>query len=163
MLLKSYEPIEGFLDEEMRCGYRVSREIKSLWAVELDLYTAFCRVCEANGLRHFVSYGTLLGAVRHGGFIPWDDDIDILMPREDYNRLLKIGSDSFGEPYFFQTTLTEKYFWRAHIQLRNSNTTGYVPQDACKDINRGIFLDIAPLVEVSDSKIGRWFHRAALK
>lgn len=64
-----------------------SQEFKEL---TLDMMDHFAQFCEKNGLRYLIDYGTLLGAVRHQGFIPWDDDIDVTMPREDYNRLLSL-------------------------------------------------------------------------
>ena len=74
---------EGFLEEEERNGYTVSREMKELWAVSLDLIREILEACEAKGIKVFAGYGTLLGAVRHGGFIPWDNDSDLFMMRED--------------------------------------------------------------------------------
>ena len=64
--------------------------------VELEILKHFAAFCDANGLRYFLAYGTLIGAVRHKGFIPWDDDIDVWMPRPDYNRLLEIFNSQNG-------------------------------------------------------------------
>lgn len=145
----------GFLKEEVRCGYRVSEKMKKVWAVELDLLEKFTSVCEKYNLRYFADAGTLIGAVRHQGFIPWDDDVDVVMPREDYDRLFEIAEKEFSYPYFFQTSLTENGFFRTHAQLRNSLTTGFIPYDRDKDINKGIFLDIFVLDGVADSALLR--------
>ena len=72
---------EGFLKEETRCGYTISEEMKTLWAVQLDLTVQLFRICEKHGIRLYLSSGTILGAARHQGFIPWDDDIDLTMTR----------------------------------------------------------------------------------
>ena len=61
-----------------------------LWETELDILDVIDKVCAEHGIRYSLGYGSLLGAVRHGGFIPWDDDLDIMMPREDYERLIQI-------------------------------------------------------------------------
>lgn len=139
-----------FYQEEVRCGYLVSAKMKKIWAAELDLLDKFSQVCERYGLRYFIGAGTLLGAVRHKGFIPWDDDVDVILPREDYDRLWEIAEQEFKPPYFFQTTLSENGFCRTHAQLRNSNTTGCIQEDASKDINRGIFLDVFPMDSLPD-------------
>ncbi len=135
---------ENFLDEENRCGYTVSGEMKKVWAVELDLLAALDAVCKSNNLKYCIAAGTLLGAVRHKGFIPWDDDIDIYMLREDYDKLIQLDKE-FKFPYFLQTTYSEKKLFRTHAQLRNSDTTGCIETDCYQDINRGIFIDIFPL------------------
>ena len=101
-----------FLQEE-RDNYVVSPKMKKIWAVELDLLNEFARVCEENGLKWFAHAGTMLGAVRHKGFIPWDDDIDLIMPREDYERFCRIAPVAFSNPYFFQNEQTDRYFARA--------------------------------------------------
>lgn len=141
----------SFYQEEVRCGYTVSSKMKKIWAVELDLLDQFSQVCERHGLRYFIGAGTLLGAVRHKGFIPWDDDVDVILPREDYDRLWQIAEQEFKPPYFFQTTLSENGFFRTHAQLRNSNTTGFLPEDARKRVNCGIFLDIFPMDSLPDA------------
>ena len=154
---------EDFLREEVRCDYVVTEKMKRVWATELGMLHRFGQVCQKHGLRWYAMGGTLLGAVRHKGFIPWDDDIDLLMPREDYNRLLEIGAEEFSSPYFLQTPCSEHNFFRTHAQLRDSRTTGAIRQDRERDINRGIFMDIFPLDEVPESVSELKKHRKRLR
>ena len=91
---------DHFLEEEVRDGYTVSKEMKEVWAVELDLLAEFMRVCDRHGIVYYADAGTILGAVRHKGFIPWDDDIDVMMMRDQYDKLQKIGPEEFRHPYF---------------------------------------------------------------
>ena len=135
-----------FLQEE-RNGFVVSAQMKKIWAVELDLLNEFARVCEENRLKWFVHAGTMLGAVRHQGFIPWDDDIDVVLPRNDYDRLCKLAPTAFSQPYFFQCEETDHFFARAFSRLRNSNTTAILEYERPYHFpfNQGIFIDIFPL------------------
>lgn len=142
-----------FYREEERCGFTVSAEMKKVWAVELDLVEKFQQVCDAHGLRYFACGGTLLGAIRHKGFIPWDDDIDLMMPREDYEKLGEIAAAEFTPPYFYQTTYTDKKYARGHAQLRNSNTTGILKNEFRRcSFNQGIFVDIFPYDRIPDDE-----------
>ena len=145
--LKTIKIPDGFLNDEERCGFLVTRKRKEVWAVELDLFAKFHEVCKKYNLRYFADSGTLLGAVRHKGFIPWDDDMDIAMLRGDYDRLCEIASKEFTYPYFFQTEYTDFGSLRGHAQLRNSMTTGILKEEFEKKlkINQGIFFDIFPL------------------
>lgn len=138
---------ESFLEEEERCCYIVTHEMKKVWAVELDLLCQFQLVCKKYGLRYCVDGGTMLGAVRHKGFIPWDDDIDVVMLRNDYDKLCTVASNEFENPYFFQTQETDPGSMRGHAQLRNSETTGILKDEMNGrfSFNQGIFLDIFPL------------------
>ncbi|MBQ3939443.1 MAG: LicD family protein, partial [Clostridia bacterium] len=77
--------------------------LQRVHAVQLRLLKEFDRVCRENGLQYFAVHGTLLGAVRHEGFIPWDDDIDVAMPREDYDRFAALAPKALKTGFFFQT------------------------------------------------------------
>lgn len=137
---------EGFFEEEVRCDYTVSKEMKKVWAVELDLLAEFQRVCKLHDIKYSVCGGTLLGAIRHKGFIPWDDDIDVMMMRDEYEKLCKLTNE-FKHPYFFQTEETDPGSLRGHAQLRNSETTGILKHELKwkRPFNQGIFIDIFPL------------------
>lgn len=140
---------EAFWEEEVRCGYRISSEIKKVWAIEMDLYREFARVCEQYGLTYFTDGGTTLGAIRHEGFIPWDDDFDVCMPRASYEKLKTLAS-AFQSPYFFQNAFTDPAFGYSFMRLRNSNTTVVTePFTHCR-FNQGICLDIFPLDKVTE-------------
>lgn len=80
----------NYFKKEIREGFEVSEMMKRAWAAELEVLQAVIDICNNNNLQYFADWGTLLGAVRHQGFIPWDDDIDICLKREEYNKLLEI-------------------------------------------------------------------------
>ena len=145
---------EGFLDEEVRSGYKVSHEMKKVWAVELDLLAEFQRVCKKHHIKYIASGGTMLGAVRHKGFIPWDDDIDLMMLREEYEKLCEVAPFEFKHPYFFQTAKTDRGFFKGFARLRNSETTAIFNYERKSKFrfNQGIFIDIFPMDNVVDDK-----------
>lgn len=113
-----------------------------VWRCEIDLMEKVLDVCKKHDLSIWVSGGTLLGAVRHKGFIPWDDDIDMVMMRKDYDKLLAVAESEFKYPYFFQTAYTDKQYIHGHAQLRNSETSAILPVDKRQPFNQGIFVDI---------------------
>lgn len=88
-MLTSFE--SSFFEEEVICDFKVQKSMKHYWASAIEVLAQFDLFCTENNIKYFVYYGTLLGAIRHKGFIPWDDDIDIVMPRKDYARLLNIA------------------------------------------------------------------------
>lgn len=89
----------SFFHDEYRCDFLVCEEMKRVWAVELEVLSQIINVCDKYNLEYFVNYGTLLGAVRHKGFIPWDDDIDISLKRSDYNRLFQVLPKELPDNY----------------------------------------------------------------
>ena len=87
--------------------------------VMLRLLLIFDHICRANGLRYWLDAGTLLGAARHGGFIPWDDDVDVMMPEEDYCRFVELGQSSLPYDVFLQTKLTDPHHDITWAKLRD--------------------------------------------
>lgn len=124
--------------------------LREIQLFELKMLKDLAKVCEENGIQYFLSSGTLLGAVRHGGFIPWDDDIDIFMPLPDYRKFLKIGQklldESYGNTYFVQNYRTEKNYHEMWTQIRANNTTSMPVSCKKYDIHFGMCMDIFPLV-----------------
>ena len=111
----------------------------------LDILIYIDKVCKENNIRYWLSSGTLLGAVRHGGFIPWDDDLDIEMLREDYDKFLKVFKEN--EDYALQTQKTDKYFLLPFAKIRDKHST---ISEFCNNSNykhRGIFIDVFCLEE----------------
>ena len=146
---------KSFYEEEART-IKVSRRVKKLWARLLDLLVEFDRVCSKHGIKYVVDGGTLLGALRHDGFIPWDDDIDLIMKRCEYERLCAVAGE-FVHPYFFQNKDTDLMSLRGHAQLRNSDTTGILKSETengrpVYSFNQGIFIDIFVLDNVPDDE-----------
>lgn len=90
---------KDYYEAEVRDGFYVPSEMKRCWAATIGVLEVIDRICKRHGLQYFAEYGTLLGAVRHGGFIPWDDDFDISMKREDYMVFLKAARDELPENY----------------------------------------------------------------
>lgn len=158
---------DDFFKEETKCGFLVTTERKKLWAVILDMMCELDRVCRKHGIRYFLDGGTFLGAVRHKGFIPWDDDGDIIMYRADYERLCEVAPDEFKHPYFLQTNESDPGSVRGHAQLRNSATTGILNCEV-KDgraqytFNQGVFLDIFIFDAVPDRAEELDFYREEL-
>lgn len=146
---------ENFFEEEIRCDYKVSREKKQLWALQIDLYLELARVCEKLGLRYFAMFGTAMGAVRHGGFIPWDDDIDVVMPRDDYEQLCSLYAKEFQSPYFLQTPYTDPGYYVSFAKLRNSNTAQISMPFRNAMFNQGVQIDIFPLDFCDPAEAGR--------
>ena len=135
---------DDFLKEEVICDFLVTTERKKLWAVLLEMLKEFDEVCTKHNLTYFIVYGTLLGAVRHKGFIPWDDDIDVAMPRNDYERFIQLGYE-FKDPLFLQTPYTDHNYFYTPARIRNSNTTGVVTMFQHAGFNQGIWMSVFPL------------------
>lgn len=134
-----------FFLAEVRNGFEVDINRKKNWAVSIDILTVFDKVCKKYNLQYWLAFGTLLGAIRHNGFIPWDDDIDICMPRKDYEKLQTL-KDAFFSPFFLQTPYTDNGYYYSFCKLRNSNTTAFSKNlryhMSSNNCNSGMAIDI---------------------
>lgn len=120
-------------------------DAQGLREAQLELLAEFDRVCRANDLPYFALYGTLLGAVRHRGFIPWDEDLDVGMLRGDFDRLTEALQSEFGDRYFLQTVDTDPAFGCMFAKLRK-NGTRCVDRDGDGSAQHsGVFIDIFPI------------------
>lgn len=144
------------LNKEIICDFEVTEERKKIWQKELEILEKIIEICNENNIKYTLCGGSLLGAVRHKGFIPWDDDIDVCMKREEYDRFLKIAEKKLEYPYFVQYYKTEKLYNRGHAQIRNSETTAILNSENTiagkNSFNKGIFVDVFPLDNVPDNE-----------
>ena len=118
------------LEEQKRMGF--------------DTLSYFADFCESHGLRYFLAYGTLLGAVRHGGFIPWDDDIDVWMPRRDYDQLLAYKDEVDASLYELNAIETNALCWLPFGKLSRKDTV-ILPSPFLNNYVRRLSIDIFPL------------------
>lgn len=128
-------------------------DIKKLKEIELEIFRHFIEIYNENSLRYFVVGGTALGAVRHKGFIPWDDDIDVALPRGDYEKFLIAAQKSLPSNMFLQTYITDKNYPNPFAKLRQSDTAFIEKSTSKIKMNHGVYVDIFPLDGYSRSGI----------
>lgn len=158
---------EHFFEGEERCDYFISPEMKKVWAIELDLLYELQRVFKKYDIEYYAGEGTLLGAVRHGGMIPWDDDIDLYMKRSEFDKFVEMARKGvFEKPYFWLDHLTDSTYLGSPLRLMNLETTAIDNRALDKKHGRiteksGIFVDIFPLDNLPDDLEDRqkWNNR----
>lgn len=124
-----------------------SRErIRNLQLIEFQILKEVDRICKENNITYYLAEGTLLGAIRHHGFIPWDDDLDISMPREDYEKFLKVAPKEINKMYEVQHSTTIKDYWSPFIKVRYLDNSLYSQSHiAHLTNNNGPYIDIFPI------------------
>lgn len=125
--------------------------LKKLQETEYGILVDVAKFCDENDIKYCLTSGTLLGAVRHGGFIPWDDDVDISMPREDFEKFLSLASSLPKEYECVATRFNSKYPIGI-VKVRKNGTVMKEPSMAHLDINHGVWIDIFPLDKVKNIK-----------
>ncbi len=135
-------------------------QVFRLQRIELDILKKVLALCEKYGLVYYALGGTLLGAVRHKGFIPWDDDIDIGMPRSDYERFLEVAAKELEMPYQLHT-LQQKHGEYSYYSARVENTDVKIRRKATiKEVVIPAWIDVFPLDGVPDRESQRkWWKR----
>jgi lipopolysaccharide cholinephosphotransferase len=113
---------------ETREDFLVDATMKTVWMAELEVLNEIARVCEKYGLTWYMAFGSLLGAVRHQGFVPWDDDMDICLKRKDYMQLLAVLPQELPEGYMVKSPLLENWYPEYHSCVVNSNCISIEPE-----------------------------------
>lgn len=136
------------------------KDLKRVQEIELDILKEIIRVCEENGLTYFTVGGTTLGAVRHNGFIPWDDDIDIGFLREDYDRFIEIAPQKLKKGYTLQHFTTDKNMPGYFAKVRRDGTLFVEKNSRHLKIHHGVFVDIMPYDHIPEKlKDLNWYKR----
>ena len=117
-------------------------------ALSLEILKHFKSVCEKNNIRYFLAYGTLLGCVRHAGFIPWDDDVDVWVPLNDFIKLMYILKD---DKKYELLDFTKGEKWKGYFSKLSDRSTIVLTDNCTNQIKRGISLDIFPLYNFDPS------------
>ena len=119
-------------------------QVSKINKVQLEIFKSFIGICQKLNLKYYLTHGSLLGAVRYKGFFPGDDDIDVLMPRDDYERLIKFGPALIPNHYFIQSSKSDGYPLPM-IKIRDSRTTYIIENVRELNVNHGVYIDIFPL------------------
>lgn len=126
---------------------------RRIWNVEMEILDVIDKVCRENGIKYSLAYGSMLGAVRHGGFIPWDDDMDIWMLRKDYDKFIEIWEKNPIDGYFLLRQETSPEFPQNFSKIRKCNTAFVSQGEENTNYHHGIFVDIFPMDNVSNNKL----------
>ena len=127
-----------------------------LQRIEREMLAEYVDICQKSGLRYYLVCGSALGAVKYGGFIPWDDDIDIAMPRGDYERFLMQAPDLLPKHLFLQNYRTDPAFPQIYSKLRHSGTACIEKNAAHLPIHHGIAMDLFPLDGYPAGRLALW-------
>lgn len=119
-------------------------QLKQVQQTELEILDEFLRICNKYNLKYFLAGGTCLGAIRHQGFIPWDDDIDVSMPREDYDRFAEVAQQELGDKYFYQNYFTDPRCGLVFAKVRKNGTVFSSMEGHHLPIHQGVWIDIFP-------------------
>ncbi|MBQ0054812.1 MAG: LicD family protein [Synergistaceae bacterium] len=126
-------------------------QLRKVQLVELDILKKVIALCEKHNIEYFAAWGTLLGAVRHKGFIPWDDDVDLMMPRPEYERFCEIARQELEYPYFLQINKTDPLY-NLHFAKVQNLETAFVGTHKPRSLKAGIFIDVFPIDAAPNTK-----------
>lgn len=128
-----------------------NKTLRKVQLVQLEIAKEIKRVCEENNIKYFLTAGTLLGAIRHKGFIPWDDDLDIAMLKDDYDRFIEIAPEELKEQYEIQNWYTDSKCPFEFSKIRKKGTV-YIEGKSNEKRDNGIYIDVIVYINFSDDK-----------
>lgn len=131
--------------------------------IQLEILLEFDRICKENNIHYNIYYGTMLGAIRHQAFIPWDDDIDLAMTRENYDKFLDIYEETLAKDYFVQTYESDPDYPRQFIRIRKNGTKYLQRYYENFDIHHGVFIDVFPFDHVYKDQANEKYRYRYLK
>ena len=131
------------------------RLLKKLQEAEIEILDYLDELCKKNNLKYFMMYGTLLGAVRHKGFIPWDDDIDVGMLRDDYEKLIKILENEKHDKFKMDYININKNYYLPFVKIKNIKTIHEEKTSINYNGNKGIWIDIFPFDNIKTSEYSK--------
>ncbi len=134
-------------------------DLDKIHDVELEILDVIDKFCNENDISYSLYCGTMLGAVRHKGFIPWDDDIDLCMTRPDYNKFIKLWIASNNKDYIIQNKETEPSFSQSFTKIRKNHTAFVQKGDEDKKHHQGIFVDILPIDRIPNGKFNKLLYK----
>ena len=133
--------------------------IQKLQNVILNIMVNIDSLCRKHNIEYYIIGGTALGAVRHGGFIPWDDDLDIAMTRSNYVRFCEICKKELSEDFYFQEGGVDWPIYLSKVRLKGTYINEYEENVFVDKIKQGIYVDVFPLDNVPNNKIGQlWWY-----
>lgn len=140
------------VEAECQCGFYISERRKKLWKAELDILNEFNRICDLHDIHYFFIGGSAIGVERHKGFIPWDDDLDIGMLRDEFEKFLKYGKKELDDLFTIQYGYDDINEGSWFCRIRKRGTTGIIRGQLKQKCNHGVFIELYPFDNVPNSK-----------
>lgn len=139
-------------------------KLRKIQLCQLEILKEVVRICDKHGIDYWLAYGTMLGAVRHKGFIPWDDDLDIYMTMEGFKKFQKICKKELASEYFLQTPRTERLTQWLFFKVRKNGTLMLEREQVVSEgAHRGVWIDIFPVINVSNNQKAKAVQIAVLR
>ena len=157
LLLKTFKAFKEYAGSGQNGHALTDEEVRITQSILLEIMDDFDAMCRKHNLCHFLTGGSALGAFRENGFVPWDDDIDIMMPRKDYDQLPQIAEKEFGDKYWVQNLKTSETFDLCFTKFRK-NGTRFVELFESEPERAGFFLDVFPLEDTYDNPVVRFVN-----
>lgn len=143
----------------------MEEKLRKIQLCQLEILKEIVRICDKHDIEYWLAYGTMLGAIRHKGSIPWDDDLDIYMTMEGFRKFQRISKTELSPDYFLQTPDSEPTMGWLFYKVRKNGTQMLEPQQTSdnKNFNFGIWVDIFPLININDEKKKRQYQYKLLR